>query len=63
MTGDKKSIQIQKVDPMTYVELKDFVLTEKTKDKEELEIGKKARDLPLKQRAYYNENFKNQFYI
>lgn len=57
--GDKKFIQIQKVDPMTYIELKDFGLTEKTKDKEELEIGKKAKDLPLKQRAYYNENFKN----
>ncbi len=45
------------------MELKDFGLTEKTRDKEELEIGRKAKDLPPKQRAYYNENFKNQFYI
>ena len=45
------------------MELKDFGLTEKTKDKDELEIGRKAKDLPPKQRAYYNENFKNQFYI
>jgi hypothetical protein len=62
-SGDKKFIQIQKVDPLTYMELKDFGLTEKTKDKDELEIGRKAKDLPPKQRAYYNENFKNQFYI
>ena len=47
---------------MTYVELKDFGLTEKTKDKEELEIGKKAKELPQKLRAYYLENFKNKFY-
>lgn len=31
---------------MTYVELKDFGLAEKTKDKEELEIGRKAKELP-----------------
>ena len=62
-SGDKKWIQIRKVDPMTYVELKDFGFTEKTKDKEEIEMGKKAKDLPLKQKAYYFENFKNQFYI
>ena len=62
-SGDKKCIQLQKVYPVTYVELNDFGLTEKTKDKEELEIGKKAKDLPPKQRAYYVENFKNQFYI
>lgn len=62
-SGDKKWIQIRKVDPMTYVELKDFGCTEKTKDKEEIEMGKKAKDLPLKQKAYYFENFKNQFYI
>ena len=48
---------------MTYVELKDFGFTEKTKDKEEIEMGKKAKDLPPKLRAYYFENFKNQFYI
>jgi hypothetical protein len=50
------------VDPMTYVELKDFGLAEKTKDKEELEIGRKAKELPQKLRAYYLENFKNKFY-
>ena len=33
---------------MTYLELKDFDLASKTKDKEELEIGKKAKDLPPK---------------
>lgn len=33
-----------------------------TKDKDELDIGKKARDLPPKLRAYYLENFKNKFY-
>jgi hypothetical protein len=48
---------------MTYVELKDFGFTEKTKDKEEIEMGKKAKDLPVKQKAYYIENFKNQFYV
>jgi hypothetical protein len=47
---------------MTYVELKDFGLAETTKDKEELEIGRKAKDLPQKLRAYYLENFKNKFY-
>ena len=47
---------------MTYVELKDFGMAEKTKDKEELDIGKKAKDLPQKLRAYYLENFKNKFY-
>ena len=46
LTSDKKSIQVQKVDPMTYLELKDFGLAEKTKDQEELEIGRKAKDLP-----------------
>ena len=62
LSSDKKSIQIQKVDPMTYVELKDFGLAETTKDKDELEIGRKAKDLPQKLRAYYLENFKNKFY-
>lgn len=47
---------------MTYMELKDFGMAEKTKDQEELEIGKKAKDLPQKLRAYYLENFKNKFY-
>ena len=47
---------------MTYVELKDFGMGEKTKDKEEVEIGKKAKDLPVKLRAYYLENFKNKFF-
>lgn len=37
-----------KVDPLTYLELKDFELAAKTKDKEELEIGRKAKDLPPK---------------
>jgi hypothetical protein len=37
-------------------------MAEKSKDKEELELGKKARDLPPKLRAYYLENFKNKFY-
>jgi hypothetical protein len=62
-SGDKKCIQIRKVDPMTYFELKDFGFTEKAKDKEEIEMGKKANDLPVKQKAYYIENFKNQFYV
>jgi len=44
------------------VELKDFGRAEKTKDKEEIELGKKAKDLPPKLRAYYLENFKNKFY-
>jgi phage anti-repressor protein len=61
-SGDKKCIQIRKVDPMTYVELKDFGFTEKAKDMEEIEMGKKAKDLPEKQKAYYIENFKNKFY-
>ena len=47
---------------MTYLELKDFELASKTKDSEELDIGKKAKDLPPKLRAYYLENFKNKFY-
>jgi hypothetical protein len=51
------------VDPLTYVEMKDFGLLEASSDKEEIEIGKKARDLPPKQRIYFLENFKNQFYI
>lgn len=37
-------------------------MAEKSKDKEELELGRKARDLPPKLRAYYLENFKNKFY-
>ncbi len=37
-------------------------MAETSKDKEELEIGKKAKDLPPKLRAYYLENFKNKFY-
>ncbi len=59
ISGDKKFIQIQKVEPLTYIELRDFGLEHKTKDQEELEIGKKAKDLPIKERAYYLENFKN----
>ncbi len=59
ISGDKKFIQIQKVEPLTYMELRDFDLEHKTKDLEELEIGKKAKDLPIKERAYYLENFKN----
>ena len=36
MLADKKSVQIQRVDPLTYLELKDFDMATKTKDKEEL---------------------------
>lgn len=62
LAAEKKSIQLQIVHPITYLEIKDFELTGKTKDKEELDIGKKAKDLPPKLRAYYLENFKNKFY-
>lgn len=48
--------------PLTYRELKDFGLAEKTKDKEELALAVKAKDLPEKLRIYYTENFKNKFY-
>jgi len=34
----------------------------KTKDQEELDIGKRAKDLPSKLKTYYLENFKNKFY-
>ena len=37
-------------------------MVETTKDKEELEIGKKARDLPNRLKGYYLENFKDKFY-
>jgi hypothetical protein len=37
-------------------------MTSQTKDVEELELGKKAKDLPSKLRTYYLENFKNKFY-
>jgi hypothetical protein len=50
------------VDPLTYLELKDFDLASKTKDQEELQIGQKAKDLPSKLKNYYLENFKNKFY-
>ena len=62
LEGDKKSLQIQRVDPLTYLEIKDFDMTSQTKDVEELELGKKAKDLPSKLRTYYLENFKNKFY-
>jgi hypothetical protein len=55
-------MQIQKIDPFTYHEIKDFEMVSTTKDKEELEIGRKAKDLPGKLRIYYQENFKNKFY-
>lgn len=55
-------IKIDKVDVLTYLELKDFDMAATTKDKEELEIGKKAKDLPSRLRTYYLENFKNKFY-
>lgn len=62
LEADKKLIQIQKVDPLTYLELKDFDMASKTKDQEELDIGKRAKDLPSKLKTYYLENFKNKFY-
>lgn len=62
LQADKKSLQIIKVDPLTHLELKDFELSSRTKDQEELDIGKKAKDLPPKLRTYYLENFKNKFF-
>ena len=60
--GEKKSLQIQRVDPLTYLEIKDFDIMNQTKDKEEVEMGLKAKELPAKLRTYYLENFKNKFY-
>lgn len=62
LLADKKSVQIQSVEPMTYLEIKDFDMASKTKDKDELQIGIMAKDLPPKLRTYYLENFKNKFY-
>ena len=37
-------------------------MPEKPKDQEEIEIEKKANEMPDNQRNYYLENFKNKFY-
>jgi hypothetical protein len=55
-------LQIIRVSPLTFRELKDFNLEDKSKDNEEIELGKKVRNLPEKFRIYYIENFKNKFY-
>lgn len=47
---------------MTYHEIKDFDILDQTKDYEEIEMGKRAKELPAKLRTYYLENFKNKFY-
>jgi hypothetical protein len=62
LESDKKSLQIQRVDPLTYHEIKDFDILSQTKDQEEIEMGKRAKELPAKLRTYYLENFKNKFY-
>jgi hypothetical protein len=62
MDSDKKSLQIFRVDPLTYLEMKDFDILAQTKDTEEIEMGMKAKELPAKLRTYYLENFKNKFY-
>lgn len=55
-------MQITPVFPLTFRELKDFGLDQKTKDIEEVALGKKVKNLPEKLRTYYTENFKNKFY-
>jgi uncharacterized protein (DUF4213/DUF364 family) len=60
--GQQKYLQIIKVSPLTFREIKDFSLEDKNKDIEELEMATKVKNLPEKFKVYYIENFKNKFY-
>lgn len=62
LTQDKQSIQVQAINPFSFVQLKEFDLESTSKDKEEVDIGKYSQDLPPKLKIYYMENFKNKFY-
>lgn len=60
--GNQKYVSITSVSPLTFRELKDFGLAEKSKDKEELALAEKVKYLPENLKVYYIENFKNRFY-
>ncbi|CDW89623.1 dedicator of cytokinesis protein 2 [Stylonychia lemnae] len=62
INGAQKYLQITPVIPLTYRELKDFSLDQKSKDYDELALAQKCKDLPEILRNYYTQNFKNRFY-
>jgi hypothetical protein len=49
--------------PLSFLEMKEFGLETKTSDKDELNIETLFQSLPLKLKRYYQDNFKNKFYI
>lgn len=49
--------------PLSFLEMKEFGLETKTSDKDELNIETFFQSLPLNLKRYYQDNFKNKFYI